>query len=401
MAFTFSKFLNNVAVPVAFSYAWVTGAVYLNQRKLQYFPDEDRPRVPTGGQFEHLREIELMSGADSKVVRSWWWPADSAGAKTVVYFHGNAGHRGHRLPVMQFLRQHLGVSVLMVGYRGYGGNEGSPSENGFYDDGDAALRWLKQEAGVDRAVLYGESIGTGVAVELATTASSHPERSEPAAVVLQSGFTSCTDVAADAYPFLPVRLLLTDTFESEGKIGRLGEGGGAAGAGAGAGVPVLVAHGDQDEVSRRRRSVSGRRRRRPPAPHLEGNLFRVSRPRLRDSCPPYCPPYCPPCACSRCGTIHCGCWTTHDHHVQPQRCATALALVAPPPIPLALRARPPARPPARLRLRAGVATVRRRILVQVVSFSRGQGLFAAAREPKRWLRVRGAGHNDVLEASDK
>jgi pimeloyl-ACP methyl ester carboxylesterase len=230
MAFTFSKFLNNVAVPVAFSYAWVTGAVYLNQRKLQYFPDEDRPRVPTGGQFEHLREIELMSGADSKVVRSWWWPADSAGAKTVVYFHGNAGHRGHRLPVMQFLRQHLGVSVLMVGYRGYGGNEGSPSENGFYDDGDAALRWLKQEAGVDRAVLYGESIGTGVAVELATTASSHPERSEPAAVVLQSGFTSCTDVAADAYPFLPVRLLLTDTFESEGKIGRLGEGGGAAGA---------------------------------------------------------------------------------------------------------------------------------------------------------------------------
>ena len=119
--------------------------------------------------------------------------------------------------------------MLLAEYRGYGGNPGTPSEEGFYADGRAALDFLAaREVPAARIVLYGESLGTGVAVQLAL------ER-RVGAVVLEAPFTSAVDVGADIYPFLPVRLLARDRFDSIAKIAAIG-------------APLLVLHGEADKV---------------------------------------------------------------------------------------------------------------------------------------------------------
>ncbi|NNG05007.1 MAG: alpha/beta fold hydrolase, partial [Inquilinus sp.] len=107
----------------------------------------------------------------------------AGGLPTIVYFHGNAGHHGHRAGLIQPYHD-AGYGVLLASYRGYGGNPGSPAEAGLYTDGRAALDWLAaNRVPPSRTVLYGESLGTGVAVQMAV------ER-PVAAIVLQSPFTS-------------------------------------------------------------------------------------------------------------------------------------------------------------------------------------------------------------------
>ncbi|MGH7378363.1 MAG: alpha/beta hydrolase, partial [Candidatus Methylomirabilales bacterium] len=120
-----------------------------------------------------------------------------------------------------------GAGVLLLDYRGYGGSGGAPTEEGLYRDGEAAAAWVEAQ-GLGPLVYVGESLGTGVAVEVAL-------RRPPAALVLQSPFTSLTDVAARHYPYLPVRLLLKDRYESLEKIARVS-------------CPVLVIHGDRDSI---------------------------------------------------------------------------------------------------------------------------------------------------------
>jgi fermentation-respiration switch protein FrsA (DUF1100 family) len=126
-------------------------------------------------------------------------------------FHGNAGHRGHRLDWIEDLHR-LGYGVFALDYRGYGGSEGSPSEEGFYRDGEATLRWLGKQ-GIRDLVYFGESLGCAVAVEMA-------RRYSPLALILQSGFSSALDVARNAYPYLPVRLLM-GSFDSKQKIAKI------------------------------------------------------------------------------------------------------------------------------------------------------------------------------------
>jgi len=114
---------------------------------------------------------------------------------TLLIFHGNAGHRGHRLEWLRSLRG-LGLGVLIIDYRGYGGSEGTPTETGLYLDGEAALKWLEgRNAG--KIVYFGESLGCAVAMEMALRQSS-------SRMVLQSGFLSAASVASKVYPFLPV-----------------------------------------------------------------------------------------------------------------------------------------------------------------------------------------------------
>jgi fermentation-respiration switch protein FrsA (DUF1100 family) len=139
------------------------------------------------------------------------------------------GNRAYRGPLARALADH-GFNILLFDYRGYGGNQGSPSESGLAADARAARAYLAGRADVDASqlVYLGESLGTGVAVTLAVA---HP----PAALVLRSPYTSMADVGAYHYPMLPVRLLLRDRFASKEAIGRLR-------------APLLIVAGDRDEV---------------------------------------------------------------------------------------------------------------------------------------------------------
>ena len=125
--------------------------------------------------------------------------ADLRGKTDVLLLHGNAGNRQTRLLWMFLLREGLGLSVTVLDYRGYGGSDGSPTETGLISDGVAAARWLSTRHAVGSApVVWGESIGCGVAVAIAAH--------EPAAaLVLEAGFTSAADLGKHAYPFLPVK----------------------------------------------------------------------------------------------------------------------------------------------------------------------------------------------------
>jgi fermentation-respiration switch protein FrsA (DUF1100 family) len=146
----------------------------------------------------------------------------------LVYFHGNAGHIGHRA---DRLRPYLdaGFGALLVEYRGYGGNPGRPTEEGLYADARAALDFLtRRSVAADRMVFYGESLGTAVAVQMAV-------EQDCAAVVLEAPFTSVAAVAQSRYWMFPVRRLVRDKFDSLAKIGDLR-------------CPLFVMHGDRDGV---------------------------------------------------------------------------------------------------------------------------------------------------------
>ncbi len=145
-----------------------------------------------------------------------------------MYLHGNAGNIAGRAPkVRRFLDR--GYGVLLVGYRGYGGNPGAPSEQGLMADGGAALDFLAARGvGAAHTVLLGESLGSAVAVALASARA-------VGAVILEAPFTSVAEVGQRAYPFLPVRLLIEDRFDSLDRIGRVE-------------APLLIVHGEEDRV---------------------------------------------------------------------------------------------------------------------------------------------------------
>jgi len=210
---------------VVLTYGGMLAAAYSLQRKLTYFPDTRRPDLARAG--EAFREITVTT-ADGLALLAWYAPPAGADAPVVVYFQGNGGHLGYRADkVAPFLD--AGLGVLLAGYRGYGGNPGTPAEAGLYRDAEAALDWLAdQGVAGERLVLYGESLGTAVAVEAAT-------HRRIGAIVLEAPFTSLADVGQRAYPWLPVRWLSRDRYDLIGRIGRIA-------------APVLVLHGEDDRI---------------------------------------------------------------------------------------------------------------------------------------------------------
>lgn len=219
----------NVVLLAAGLYGAFVGALYLFQRQLMYLPATERADPAANGLAE-MQAVRLTT--DDGLALTGWYRAAAAERPTVVFFQGNAGHIGHRgYKVRPFLD--AGFGLLLVGYRGYGGNPGAPSEQGLYADGRAALAFLK-DAGVPakRWVLYGESLGSGVAVQLAhAQAATDPV----GAVVLEAPFTSMAAVAQHHYPFVPALWLVKDRYESLDKIAAIK-------------APLLVIHGERDDV---------------------------------------------------------------------------------------------------------------------------------------------------------
>jgi uncharacterized protein len=198
--------------------------VWLTQRRLIYFPIADLPLVGAGG------EPVTFETSDGLRLGAWFFAGSGPPPRlTLLVFHGNGGNRFDRLPLAAALRQH-GVQVLLTDYRGYAGNPGSPTEEGLAIDARAALSYLQSRADVDRSriVYFGESLGTGVAMRLAT------ERA-PAGLILRSPFTSMVDVGGYHYPLLPVRWLLRDRFSSIDRASDIR-------------CPVLVIAGDRDSI---------------------------------------------------------------------------------------------------------------------------------------------------------
>ena len=196
------------------------------QRQFMYFPD---PVLP-GPDKVNLPETEAVKLHTSDGLELVSWLVRAPGAKyTAVVFHGNAGNISHRGFLADALKE-AGCSTLLVEYRGYGGNPGSPSEQGLYRDARAALASLKARGDVDatRLIYFGKSLGSGPAMQLAV-------EHEPAALVLDSPFTSMVDVAAHHHWYLPVRWLVWDKYENLSKIGQVK-------------CPVLVIHGDRDRI---------------------------------------------------------------------------------------------------------------------------------------------------------
>jgi hypothetical protein len=205
-------------------YGATLGLAAWAQRNFLYFPDASRPR-PDPAVLDGVREITLRTD-DALELLAWYRPARAKGKRTLVYFHGNAGHIGMRLPKAAPYAER-GYGLLLTTWRGFSGNPGRPSEAGLYADGRAALGFLaRQGIGAADLILYGESLGTGVAVQLAT-------ESRPAALVLEAPFTSIADLAAARLPFAPVRTLMVDRYDSLAKIGGLR-------------APLLIVHGERD-----------------------------------------------------------------------------------------------------------------------------------------------------------
>jgi hypothetical protein len=161
-------------------------------------------------------------------IHAWYFPAESNSAPVILVCHGNGGNISHRLDLYAVLLE-TGAGVLAFDYRGYGRSDGKPGEEGTYRDGQAAYRWLAGK-GFDgsRIIGYGESLGGGVASELAL-------REKLGGLILQSTFTSVPDIGAEVFPWLPVRWLGTIKYDTRSKLPRLR-------------IPVLILHSRQDEL---------------------------------------------------------------------------------------------------------------------------------------------------------
>ena len=206
-------------------YAVATLGMYVFQRKLQYF-SENKGLTPESVGVVGA-SVETLTTHDGEKIIVWYAPA-AKGKPTILYFHGNAGEMGDR-PLRFNYYHSRGLGVAYVSYRGYGGSTGSPSEAGLIADANAAYDWLIAK-GVEPGsiVLLGESLGSGVAVQLAA-------KREVGAVALEAPYTSTVEVAAKIYWWLPVHALMKDQFKSIDFIAAVV-------------APLFIIHGEEDEL---------------------------------------------------------------------------------------------------------------------------------------------------------
>src|SRR5215475_3893065 len=198
--------------------------LYVAQRSLQYFPERFRT-APAAAGLPEAQEI-VLDTADGERVIAWHVPPRE-NKPVVLYFHGNGGSLRGRVDRFRELTAD-GTGLVALSYRGYGGSSGAPTEAGVVRDALAAYTFTTARYPAERIVLWGESLGSGVAVALAA-------QKPVAYVILQSPFTSAADVGGHRYWFVPVRLLMKDQFRSDLRVGKIT-------------APVLMLHGDRDDV---------------------------------------------------------------------------------------------------------------------------------------------------------
>lgn len=223
--------MQQVVIAAVIFYFMLLALMYVFQRSFQFYPESHLPSRAESG-VASMDEVRLTT-ADGLELIAWGQPPSTADKPWVVIFHGNAGTiAGRAFKARVFLD--AGYGVMLVEYRGFGGNPGKPTQVGLFADARAALTHLAGQGAVGKKlVLYGESLGSGVAVAMAHEAATGGQ--PVAAVLLEAPFSSAADVAAGYYPFLPARLLLKDKFDSWSIIQTIA-------------APLFIAHGDRDRT---------------------------------------------------------------------------------------------------------------------------------------------------------
>jgi len=215
------------------AYLLLLGFLWVMQERMLYMPNTpsralEASPADRGWDYEDV----TLETEDGVRVHGWWLPVDSPRG-SLIFFHGNAGNISHRLASLSIFRD-LGLSVLIIDYRGYGESEGSPSEAGFYRDAQAAWDHLRQERGVPASeiILFGRSLGAAVASGLAA---SLPAEDSAGAVILESPFRSVPEMAQALYPFLPARWLTRMDYDNEKHVQSIE-------------APLLIIHSEDDEI---------------------------------------------------------------------------------------------------------------------------------------------------------
>jgi hypothetical protein len=217
-----------LVLALAAGYIFLVIAVYLMQGRMLYLADvPGRTLMMTPGDVGMDYEEVYIESSDRVTLHGWFIPGRSA--QVVLFFHGNAGNISHRIESIRQFRD-LGLSVLIIDYRGYGQSNGRTTEAGLYSDADAAWRYLVEDRGVAESdiVIFGRSLGASVASRLAAN-------HQPMALIVESSFTSIPDIAQELYPWLPARWLSRLKHATGDHIRDVQ-------------CPVLVVHSRDDEI---------------------------------------------------------------------------------------------------------------------------------------------------------
>ena len=222
------KFRNNLLLLfqiIIFVYFIILIFLYFYQRNLMYHPNENN--YSDDKISVHIDKVKVITD-DNIELLGWYHQKDLQKYKTILFFHGNAGSLENRIHKLNHFRE-MDVNFLIIAWRGFSGNKGKPSEKGLYIDGQSALNWLHGK-GIkeENIIVYGESLGTGVATHLS-------QNKNFAGVILETPFTSMIDAAKTFYPYIPVSLLLKDKFDNKIKIKNVR-------------APVLIMHGEADQI---------------------------------------------------------------------------------------------------------------------------------------------------------
>lgn len=214
----------NIVLGIGVLYIGVCGFLYIYQRNLMYFPGGPRPALTA----ETPPEFLITHPETGLQLEGLYWPA-KADRPTIVFFHGNGQAYQYWVDKLASYRQ-KGYGVLFTDYRGYGGQPGKPTEQGIYADARSFITALEEQKNIkpQNMIFYGESLGTGVAVQMAT-------ETAPMAVILENAYSATSDVAKGRYKIFPVELLMKDQYRSIDKIGALS-------------MPKLLVHGQKDQV---------------------------------------------------------------------------------------------------------------------------------------------------------
>ena len=206
-------------------YLFILISTYLFQRNLLYHPTENNY---FGDQLTVSIDKVKIKTQDNIELTAWYHSKNLNDYKTILFLHGNAGSLENRIHKINHFKD-MNVNFLLVSWRGFSGNKGKPTEKGLYLDAKGAVAWLKSK-GIreNNIIIYGESLGTGVATEIA-------QNKNFGGIILESPFTSMIAAGKDKYPYLPVRLLLKDKYESDKKIKNINS-------------PILIMHGKVDNI---------------------------------------------------------------------------------------------------------------------------------------------------------
>ena len=206
-------------------YLVIISFFYFYQRSLLYHPNENN-YLNEKINFNY-KEIFIKTDESIKL-KSWFIEKDLEKFKTILLFHGNAGNLFNRVYKLNELSK-LDLNILLISWRGFSGNKGKPTEKNLYHDAEEAVKWLNNR-GINNKniILYGESLGTGVATELG-------KQNIFGGIILESPFTSIAKTAKIYYPYLPIDLILKDRYDSIEKIQNIT-------------IPILIMHGKKDNI---------------------------------------------------------------------------------------------------------------------------------------------------------